>query len=98
MLVDGDGAIEGSVSGGGVESAVAQEAMALLAGDGVPRLRRYGISDELAGTVGLTCGGTVEVLVHAMDGADADAARAALGARADGRPNVLATVVDGPLA
>lgn len=98
MLVDGDGAIEGSVSGGCVESAVAQEAMALLAGDGAPRLRRYGISDELAGTVGLTCGGTVEILVHAVAGADADATTAALRARAEGRPNALATVVDGPLA
>jgi xanthine dehydrogenase accessory factor len=98
MLVDGDGAIEGSVSGGCVESAVAQEAMALLGGDGAARLRRYGISDELAGTVGLTCGGTVEILVHAVAGADADATAAALRARADGRPAALATVVDGPLA
>jgi xanthine dehydrogenase accessory factor len=98
MLVDGDGAIEGSVSGGCVESAVAQEAMALLAGDGAPRLRRYGISDELAGQVGLTCGGIVEVLVHAVAGADAEAERAALQARTAGRPSALATVVDGPLA
>ena len=67
MLIGADGAIEGSVSGGCVESAVAQEAMALLAGDdGAPRLRRYGISDDLAGTVGLTCGGTVEVLIHGV--------------------------------
>jgi xanthine dehydrogenase accessory factor len=98
MLVDGAGAIEGSVSGGCVESAVAQEAMALLAGDGAPRLRRYGISDELAGTVGLTCGGTVEILVHELAGAAADAAQAAARARAEGRPSALATVVDGPLA
>jgi xanthine dehydrogenase accessory factor len=98
MLVDGDGAIEGSVSGGCVESAVAQEAMALLAGDGVARLRRYGISDELAGTVGLTCGGTVEILVHAIAGVDTGPAVAALQARADGRRSALATVVDGPLA
>jgi xanthine dehydrogenase accessory factor len=98
MLVDGAGAIEGSVSGGCVESAVAQEAMALLAGDRAPRLRRYGISDELAGTVGLTCGGTVEILVHEVAGAAADAATAAVKARAEGRPSALATVVDGPLA
>jgi xanthine dehydrogenase accessory factor len=98
MLVDGDGAIEGSVSGGCVESAVAQEAMALLAGDGAPRLRRYGISDELAGTVGLTCGGTVEILVHPLHGADEDTTAAVLQARTEGRPCALATVVDGPLA
>jgi xanthine dehydrogenase accessory factor len=98
MLVDAAGAIEGSVSGGCVESAVAQEAMALLAGDGAARLRRYGISDELAGTVGLTCGGTVEILVHALAGGSAEAAMAAVTARAEGRPSALATVVDGPLA
>jgi len=98
MLVDAAGAIEGSVSGGCVESAVAQEAMALLTGDGAARLRRYGISDELAGAVGLTCGGTVEVLVHLVAGADAAAQRAVLEARAARRPCALATVVDGPLA
>ncbi|HEV7752628.1 MAG TPA: XdhC family protein [Baekduia sp.] len=100
MLVDGAGAIEGSVSGGCVESAVAQEAMALLAAGagGSARLRRYGISDELAGEVGLTCGGTIEVLVHALEGPQAEAAMAALQARAAGRPSALATVVDGPQA
>jgi xanthine dehydrogenase accessory factor len=93
MLVDAAGAIEGSVSGGCVESAVAQEAMALLAGDErAPRLRRYGISDELAGTVGLTCGGTVEVLIHRLrDPAPTLAFLAATN-------GALATVVDGPEA
>lgn len=96
MLVDAGGAIEGSVSGGCVESAVAQEAMALLAGDGASRLRRYGISDDLAGTVGLTCGGTVEILIHRI--ADPAPTLAFLDARAAGRPCALATVVDGPRA
>src|SRR5258705_388802 len=58
MYVDADGTIEGSVTGGCVESAVVQEAIALMEGDGTPRLVTYGISDELAGTVGLTCGAT----------------------------------------
>jgi xanthine dehydrogenase accessory factor len=93
MLVDGAGAIEGSVSGGCVEGAVAAEAMALLAGDRAPRLRRYGIADDLvAGGVGLTCGGTVEVLIHAP--ADPAPTLAFLEARA----GALATVVDGPQA
>jgi xanthine dehydrogenase accessory factor len=96
MLIGADGAIEGSVSGGCVESAVAQEAMALLADDGSARLRRYGISDDLAGTVGLTCGGTVEVLIHRV--AAPAPALAFLDARAAGRPCALATVVDGPRA
>lgn len=90
MLVDADGAIEGSVSGGCVESAVAQEAMALLGSGGGARLRRYGISDALAGDVGLTCGGMVEVLIHAI--ADPAPALAFLEAPA----GALATVVDGP--
>jgi xanthine dehydrogenase accessory factor len=91
MLVDAHGAIEGSVSGGCVESAVAQEAMALLATpDRRPRLRRYGISDALAGDVGLTCGGTVEILVHAI--ADPAPALAFL----EAATGALATVVDGP--
>ncbi len=64
MYVDADGVIEGSVTGGCVESAVAQEALALLDGEGTARLVRYGISDELAGTVGLMCGGTVHILIH----------------------------------
>jgi len=95
MLVDSGGAIEGSVSGGCVESAVAQEAMALLGaadGDRRPRLRRFGISDELAGGVGLTCGGIVEVLIHAI--ADPAPALAFL----EATTGALATVVDGPRA
>jgi xanthine dehydrogenase accessory factor len=98
MLVDEHGAIEGSVSGGCVESAVAREAMALLAGADAdadarrPRLRRYGISDELAGEVGLTCGGSVEILVHAI--ADPAPALAFL----EAPTGALATVVDGPYA
>lgn len=91
MLIDADGAIEGSVSGGCVESAIAQEAMALLASsDDRPRLRRYGISDDLAGEAGLTCGGTVEVLIHALT--DPTATLAFL----DAPTAALATVIDGP--
>ena len=66
MYVDADGTIEGSVTGGCVESAVAQEALAILAGNAEPRLITYGISDELAGTVGLMCGGTVHIFVHEL--------------------------------
>ena len=36
----------------------------MLAGDGAPRLVTYGVSDELAQTVGLMCGGTVEILEY----------------------------------
>src|SRR5205814_7702925 len=55
MAVSEDGEVAGSVSGGCVEGAVVTEALALLAGDGAPRLLTYGIADEDAFAVGLTC-------------------------------------------
>ena len=90
-----DETIEGSVTGGCVESAVAQEAMAILAEDGPPRLVTYGISDELAGTVGLMCGGTVHIFIHALRGDARAATLDALAAIRDERPAALATLLDG---
>jgi xanthine dehydrogenase accessory factor len=68
MLIDGDGAIEGSITGGCVESDVVASALDLLAGDGAPRMLTYGVSDEAAHEVGLMCGGTVQVFVHELSG------------------------------
>lgn len=96
MYVDADGTIEGSITGGCVEGAVAQAAQALLAGDGGPHLVTYGISDELAGTVGLMCGGTVHVLVHEIEPASREAATRGLEAFVEGRASAAATVLDGP--
>jgi xanthine dehydrogenase accessory factor len=45
---------------------VYEEAQAVLR-DGTPRRVSFGISDEQAWSVGLSCGGTVEVLVEALD-------------------------------
>ena len=67
MAVSGDGGISGSVSGGCIEGAVIEEAQSVLE-DGLPKRLSYGISDELAWSVGLTCGGEVEVLVERIDG------------------------------
>ncbi|HEX5147194.1 MAG TPA: XdhC/CoxI family protein [Conexibacter sp.] len=98
MLIDEDGAIEGSITGGCVESAVVQEAQAILHDGGPPRLARYGISDELAGTVGLMCGGTVHVFVHEI-GPDAAAPLADyLTAVREERTAGLATLLDGERA
>jgi len=97
MLIDASGAIEGSITGGCVEAAVVHEAEAVLAG-GPPRVAVYGISDELAGTAGLACGGTVHVFVHELSGAAAAAELAALAAVVDGRPAAVATMLDGPTA
>jgi xanthine dehydrogenase accessory factor len=59
--------IAGSVSGGCVEGAVIEEALAALR-DGRPRLLHYGISDEMALEVGLICGGEIDVLVEPVRG------------------------------
>ena len=79
MVVDGTGAMEGSVSGGCVEGAVVLEAGEVLA-SGQARVLTYGVSDEDAFAVGLACGGTIRVLVQPVDAAvlaDLAAARAA---------------------
>lgn len=98
MYVDAGGVIEGSVTGGCVESAVAQEAQALLAAGGRPRLLTYGISDDLAGTVGLMCGGTVHIFVHELAPAAREATLRGLEAFVEGRPSAVATLLDGPRA
>lgn len=63
MLVTGAGATAGSVSGGCVEGAVYELAHEAIAG-APPVLERYGISDDDAFAVGLTCGGILDVFVE----------------------------------
>lgn len=62
LIVSERGELAGSVSGGCVESEVVEEAREVLAG-GEPRLLTYGISDDLALSVGLPCGGEIDVWV-----------------------------------
>jgi xanthine dehydrogenase accessory factor len=95
VYIDEHGAIEGSVTGGCVESAVAQEALDMLEEGRPPRLVTYGISDELAGTVGLMCGGIVHIFIHAIRPEAHDAALAGLRALRDERPAAVATLLDG---
>ncbi len=64
--IDGDGALVGSVSGGCIEGAVAQEALQVMEG-GAPRVLEFGVSDEQAWEVGLACGGTVRVFVERVE-------------------------------
>ena len=63
MVIDGAGAMEGSVSGGCVEGAVIAEAIDAIA-EGKARLLTFGVSDDDAFAVGLACGGEVSVLVE----------------------------------
>jgi xanthine dehydrogenase accessory factor len=66
MLIGPEGEAVGSVSGGCVEGAVYELAQQVLA-DRRPVLRRYGVSDESAFAVGLTCGGILDVYVEVVD-------------------------------
>jgi xanthine dehydrogenase accessory factor len=67
LAVSGAGRMAGSVSGGCVEGAVVEEAMAALK-DGRSRLLTFGVSDEDAFAVGLACGGTIRVMVEPVGG------------------------------
>jgi xanthine dehydrogenase accessory factor len=66
LAVSEKGEVAGSVTGGCVEPAVYEEAMAVLDG-GPPKLLEYGIADEEAFEVGLPCGGTVHIFVDTLD-------------------------------
>ncbi|PZN11682.1 MAG: XshC-Cox1 family protein, partial [Bacillota bacterium] len=69
MAVNDRGEIAGSVSGGCVEPAVVEVAQEVLA-TGQPRLVTFGISDDQAFEVGLSCGGTIHVWVEAVSPGD----------------------------
>jgi len=58
-----DGQVVGSVSGGCVETAVFDAAGDVMK-TGAPRLLRFGVTDEVAWSVGLSCGGDIEVYVE----------------------------------
>lgn len=63
LVIDMDGAMEGSVSGGCVEGAVVVDAMEAVV-DGTTKLLEFGVSDDEAFAVGLACGGEIKVLVE----------------------------------
>ncbi len=95
MLVAPDGSVAGSVSGGCVEGAV-YELATEVARTGTPRLQRYGVSDDDAFAVGLTCGGIIDVFVESVSRAtfpDLDSVAEDIDAR---RAVAVATVVAHP--
>ena len=65
MIVNSRGEFAGSVSGGCVEGAVIEEALRVIK-SGKPKLIKYGIADETAWDVGLSCGGMIEVFVEVV--------------------------------
>lgn len=66
LVVSESGELAGSVSGGCVETDVVLAAQEVLEG-GAPRLLTYGITDDMALTVGLPCGGEIDVFVEPLD-------------------------------
>jgi xanthine/CO dehydrogenase XdhC/CoxF family maturation factor len=66
LVVDGEGNFLGSVSGGCVEGAVITEAADAIE-DGRARVIEFGVADETAWRVGLSCGGRIRVLVERVD-------------------------------
>ena len=95
MLVGPDESAVGSVSGGCVEGAVYEVARE-VAETGVPELNRYGVSDDDAFAVGLTCGGILDVFVEKVS----QETFPELGELAEdvrsGSPVALATVIEHP--
>ena len=67
LVIDADGAFQGSVSGGCVEGAVVAEA-ADVSAEGRPRVLDFGGADETAWEVGLSCGGRIRVYVEPVTG------------------------------
>ncbi|WP_340537117.1 XdhC/CoxI family protein [Nocardioides sp. GXZ039] len=95
MLVGPDGSAVGSVSGGCVEGAVYDLAQSVVA-SGEPVLERYGVSDDDAFAVGLTCGGILDVFVERVSRETfPELADVAADVEA-GRPVAVATVIDHP--
>ena len=95
MVVSPDGAVAGSVSGGCVEAAVYElstEAMQT----GRPQLQRYGITDDDAFAVGLTCGGIIDIFAEPISRETFPQLGAVANYIALQRPTAVATVIAHP--
>lgn len=77
MVISDAGDMAGSVSGGCVEGAVFEEAQEVLR-SGRPRLVGYGVTQEEAWAVGLSCGGRIEIFLEPLPAAETAGASAAL--------------------
>ena len=95
MVVAPDGSVTGSVSGGCVEGAV-YELATEVAKTATPRLERYGVSDDEAFAVGLTCGGIIDVFVEPMSRATFPELGAVADDIAGRRAIAIATVIAHP--
>ena len=95
MLVGPDGSAVGSVSGGCVEGAVYELGQEVVT-SGQPVLQRYGVSDDDAFAVGLTCGGILDVFVEKVSRETFPELGEVAADLEAGRPVALATVIEHP--
>ncbi len=98
MAIRQDMQVAGSVSGGCVENAVIEEALQVLK-TGMPKELEFGVSDEKAWSVGLTCGGKIKVFVEkhislSEDPHDRKIWQALKSALENNRPAILLTGLD----
>ena len=95
MVVAPDGTVSGSVSGGCVEGAVYESATE-VAETGVSRLERYGVSDDDAFAVGLTCGGILDIFIEPLSCNTFPQLESVVADIDAHRPVAVATVIDHP--
>ncbi len=95
MLVGPGGEAVGSVSGGCVEGAVYELSQEVVEAR-IPVLQRYGVSDDEAFAVGLTCGGILDVFVERVDRESFPELEAVADDLSAGRPVAVCTVVEHP--
>jgi xanthine dehydrogenase accessory factor len=95
LAVSGSGEVVGSVSGGCVEGAVYELAQEVCE-SGQPVLQTYGISDDTAFDVGLTCGGIIELFVEPVSRERFPGLGEVAAAIRDEVPVAVVTVISGP--
>ncbi len=66
LIIDGDGNFEGAVAGGCVEGSVVNEAMDVI-DNGKSRILDFGVADEEAWEVGISCGGKIRILIQTVN-------------------------------
>jgi xanthine dehydrogenase accessory factor len=95
MAVSGDGEVVGSVSGGCVEGAVYELAQEVME-SGQAVVQRYGVSDDDAFAVGLTCGGILDILVEPISPETFPLFGEVVASIERHEPVTIATVIEGP--